>query len=96
MYLYIKKKRPSCYCDVHSYNTGSKNSYRLPCCRTNVKKFLLRIQRPKIFNSLRFEIQNASSIDVSASKLKLFSLAFFSHFVLLVLTFSFSFLLLHF
>ena len=27
--------------DVHSYNTRSKNSFRLPYCRTNVRKFSL-------------------------------------------------------
>ena len=43
-------------CDVHSYNTRSKNSFRLPYCRTNVRKFSLRFQGPKIFNSLSFEI----------------------------------------
>ena len=42
-------------CDVHSYNTRSKNSFRLPYCRTNVRKFSLRFQGPKIFNSLSSE-----------------------------------------
>ena len=39
-------------CDIHSYNTGSKNSFRLPYCRTIVRKFSLRFQGSKIFNSL--------------------------------------------
>ena len=26
-------------CDIHSYNTRNKNSFRLPYCRTNVRKF---------------------------------------------------------
>ena len=48
--------------DVHSYNTRSKNSFRLPYCRTNVRKFSFRFRGPKIFNSLSSEIQNAFSI----------------------------------
>ena len=57
-------------CDVHSYNTRSKNSFRLPYCRTNVTKFSLRFQGPKIFNVLSSEIQNASSPALFISKLK--------------------------
>ena len=65
-------------CNAHSYNNRSKNSFRLPYSRTNVRKISRRIQRPKIFNSLNLssEIQNASSTAVFTSKLKLFSLAF--------------------
>ena len=47
----------------------SKNSFHLPYCRTNVRKFSLRFQGPKIFNSLSSEIQNASSIALFNSKL---------------------------
>ena len=61
-------------CDIHSYNTRSKNSFRLPYCRTNVRKFSLRFQGPKIFNSLSSEIQNASSTALFNSKLKTFFL----------------------
>ena len=60
--------------DVHSYNTRSKNSFRLPYCRTNVRKFSHRFQGPKIFNSLSSEIQNASSTGLFNSKLKSFFL----------------------
>ena len=49
-------------CDVHSYNTRSKNSLTA-LLQTNVKKFSLRFQGPKIYNSLSSEIQNASSIE---------------------------------
>ena len=59
-------------CDVHSYNTRNKNSFRLPYCRTNVKKFSLRFQGPKIFYVLTSEIQNASSTALFNSKLKSF------------------------
>ena len=50
--------------DVHSYNTGRKNSFRLPCCRTNVRKFSLRFQGPKLYNTLNPEVQNAPSFAV--------------------------------
>ena len=49
-------------CDVHSYNTRSKNSLTA-LLQTNVRKFSLRFQGPKIYNSLSSEIQNASSIE---------------------------------
>ena len=63
-------------CHVHSYNTRSQNSFRLPYCGTNVRKFSRRIQKPKIFNFLSCGIQNASSTAVFTSKLNLFSLDF--------------------
>ena len=50
MYLYKSGLLPDSFndmfllnCDIHSYNTRSKNSYRLPYCRTNVRKFSLPI-----------------------------------------------------
>ena len=49
-------------CDVHSYNTRSKNSLTA-LLQTNLKKFSLHYQGPKIYNSLSSEIQNASSIE---------------------------------
>ena len=60
-------------CDIHSYNTRTLG-HCLPYCRTNVRKFLLRFQGPKIFNSLSSEIQNASSTALFTSKLKSFFL----------------------
>ena len=81
MYLYKNGLLPDSFndmfllnCDIHSYNTRNKNSFRLPYCRTNVKKFSLRFQGPKIFNSLGSEIQNASSTALFTSKLKSFFL----------------------
>ena len=83
MYLYKRGLLPDSFndmllfnCDVHSYNTRSQNSFRLPHCRTNVRNFSRRIQKPKIFNFLSCEIQNAPSTAVFISKLNLFSLAF--------------------
>ena len=58
-------------CDVHSYNTRSKNSFHLPYCRTNGRKFSLCFQGPNLFTciSLSPGIHNASSIAVFTSKL---------------------------
>ena len=89
-------------CDVHSYNTRNKNSFRLPYCRTNVKKFSLRFQGPKIFYVLASEIQNASSTALFNSKLKSF-FSWYTHTLALpmlvcsfwLLWFSFSRLVLH-
>ena len=53
-------------------------------CRT-VRKFSLRFQRTKTFNSHISEIQNASNITVFASKRKLFSLAFFLFFAFCII-----------
>ena len=81
MYLYKNGLLPDSFndmfllnCDIHSYNTRSKNSFRLPHCGTNVRKFSLRFQGPKILNSLSSEIQNASSTALFNSKLKSFFL----------------------
>ena len=81
MYLYKNGLLPNSFndmfllnCDVHSYNTRSKNSFHFPYCRTNVRKFSLRFQGPKIFNFLSPEIQNASSTVLVNSKVKSFFL----------------------
>ena len=66
----------TCFCSTVTciHKTRSKNSFRLPYCGTNVRKFLLGFQGPKIFNSLSFEIQNASIIVSFNSKLESFFL----------------------
>ena len=43
--------------EIHNYNTRNKNFFRLPSGRTNVRKFSLRFQGPKIFNSINDEIK---------------------------------------
>ena len=103
MYLYKNGFLPDSFndmfllnCDVHSYNTRSENSIRLPYCRTNVRKFSLRFQRPKIFNSLSPEIQNASSTALFNSKLKSFFLWYKHTIGLLMLVCKFSLLSLFF
>lgn len=59
---------------VHSCNTRSINSFRLPYCRTNVRKFSICFEGPKFFNALASDVQNASSTADFTYKLKTFLL----------------------
>ena len=98
MYLFKNGLLPNSFndmfllnCNVHSYiNTRSKNSFRLPYFWTNVRKFSLRFQGPKIINSLSSEIQNASSIALFNSKLESFFSWYKYSLTLLMLVCSFS------
>ena len=101
MYLFKNGLLPNSFndmfllnCDVHSYkiNTRSKNSFRLPYFWTNVRKFSLRFQGPKIINSLSSEIQNASSNALFNSKLESFFSWYKYSLTLLMLVCSFSLL----
>ena len=56
--------------EIHNYNTRNRSFFRLPSCRTNVRKFSLRFQGPKIFNSINDEIKNSLSLREFTSKLK--------------------------
>ena len=58
-----------------SYNTRNSNRkfYIFPC-RTNFRKFSIRFQGPKFFNSLNQEIQDSESISLFAKRLKTFLL----------------------
>ena len=47
---------------VHSYNTRIKYSSYLPYCKTNIKKFYIRFQGPKLHNFPNGETKEASSI----------------------------------
>lgn len=42
--------------EIHNYNTRNISFFRLPSCRTNVRKFSLQFQGPKIFNSINDKI----------------------------------------
>ena len=57
---------------VHSYGTRSSEFFYLPQCRTNIGKFSISFQGPKFFNSLSFEIRNATSTTSFCCKLKAF------------------------
>merc|ERR1711973_825465 len=63
MYLYTNGQLPESFNnmfftgeEIHNYNTRNKNFFRLPSCRTNVRKFSLRFQGPNIFDSINNEI----------------------------------------
>ena len=59
---------------VHSYGTRSLEHFYLPQCRTNIGKFSISFQGPKFFNSVSFEIRNATSTASFGCKLKAFLL----------------------
>ena len=77
MYIYKNGQLPESFKnmfftgrEIHNYNTRNKIFFRLPSCRTNVRKFSLRFQGPKIFNSINDEIKNSLSLGEFTSKLK--------------------------
>ena len=70
MYLFKNGLLPNYFQDMfilasqmHSYNKRNSNRkfYIFPC-RTNFRKFSIRFQGPKFFNSLNQEIQDSESI----------------------------------
>ena len=82
MYLFKKGLLPNYFQDmfilasqVHLYNTRNSNHqfYIFPC-GTNFRKFSIRFQGPKFFNSLNQEIQDSESISLFVKRLKTFLL----------------------
>ena len=60
--LYILFTMFSTNNQVHSYNTRIKYSSYLHYCKTNIKKFYIRFQGPKLHNFPNGETKKASSI----------------------------------
>jgi len=60
---------------MHSYNTRKSNAFHIFPCRTNLRRFAIRFQGPKFFNSLPDNIKNAVSISHFKTKLKPFLLS---------------------
>ena len=63
----------TCFSLVKKFTTiipEIKFFFRLPSCRTNVRKFSLRFQGPKIFNTINDEIKNSVNLKEFTSKLK--------------------------
>ena len=58
---------------LHSYNTRNSSSYTFSG-RTNIRQFAIRIQGPRLFNSLNSEICNAANSSLFKPKLKTFLL----------------------
>ena len=46
---------------IHGYSTRTSNNYRVHHCRTNLKKFTILYQGPKIWNSLPVTITSLTS-----------------------------------
>ena len=55
---------------IHSYNTRNSSLFYIPHCRSKFRKFLIRLQDPKFFNSLSREIQNSESISLFGKRVK--------------------------
>ena len=60
---------------THSYNLRSSSLFYLPFCRTKIRQFTVYYQGPKFFNSLRYDIRSASTIESFQAKLKEFLFA---------------------
>ena len=54
---------------THGYSTRTANNYRIHHCRTNLKKFTILYQGPKIWNSLPVQITSLSSFPNFKKKL---------------------------
>ena len=67
MYLYKNDQLPESFKNM--FLTGEE-IFVSPPCRTNVRKFSLRFQGPKIFNSINDEIKNSLNLKEFTSKLK--------------------------
>jgi len=63
MYSYQNQTLPSKFAckftlksQIHSYHTRNTHTFRLLFCRTNIKKFSVFYQGPKLYNSLNADI----------------------------------------
>ena len=77
MYLFKRGLLPNYFRDmftlasqIHSHNTRNSSLFYIPHCRNNFRKFSIRFQGPKFFNSLSREIQNGESISLFGKRLK--------------------------
>ena len=57
------------------YNTRNAQSFRLPLCRTNTRKFSIYFQGPNFYNSLNSDITSSPSSASFKRKLKEFLLS---------------------
>ena len=60
---------------IHNYNTRNAQSFRLPLCRTNTRKFSIYFQGPNFYNSLTSDITSSPSSASFKRKLKEFLLS---------------------
>ena len=55
---------------VHSYATRYANDFRLPFCRTNLRKFSVSFQGATYYNSIENDIKESNSLHLFKTKLK--------------------------
>ena len=53
---------------VHRYDTRTASNYRVHSCRTNIKKFTILYQGPRIWNCLPASVTNLSSFPIFKNK----------------------------
>ena len=97
MYLFKRGLLPNYFRDmftlasqIHSHNTRNSSLFYIPHCRNNFRKFSIRFQGPKFFNSLSREIQNRESISLFGKRLKKYLLSQSNILFVELHTFSFS------
>ena len=79
IYLYHNDALPIAFTQVsqtgnqtHQYSTWYSDFYRPHTCRTNIKKFSILFQGPRIWNSLPNDIKNAPSFSIFKRVIKPF------------------------
>ena len=79
MYLYLNDALPIAFNQIfqtgnqiHQYSTRYSDFYRPHTCRTNIKKFSILFQGPRIWNSLPNDIKNAPSFSIFKRVIKPF------------------------
>ena len=60
--------------EIHNYNTRNARKIILPLCRTNIRRFSVIYQAPRLFNSLPVEIVSCFTLKSFSNKLKKFLL----------------------
>ena len=69
-YIYISVMKTGS--QMHHYSTRNSESYRTHPCKTNIKKFAILLQGPKIWNSLPTDIKAAPSFYSFKQLMKIF------------------------
>ena len=79
MYLYHNDDLPIAFTQIfqtgnqiHQYSTRYSDFYRPHTCRTNIKKFSILFQGPRIWNSLPNNIKNAPTFNIFKHVIKPF------------------------
>ena len=77
MYLYHNDALPISFTQIfqtgnqiHQYSTRYSDYYRPHTCRSNIKKFSILFQGPRIWNSLPIDIKNAPTFSIFKRMIK--------------------------